>query len=68
MAYKIRKLRNKNIFQIRNTKTNQIHSKHETMDEAKKKVRYLNWLDKQIEIDNMQFPINPFEDLKSYKS
>jgi hypothetical protein len=68
MAYKIRKLRNKNIYQIRNTKTDEIHSKHETMDEAKKKVRYLNWLDKQIEIDQIKFPINPFQDLMNYKS
>jgi hypothetical protein len=68
MAYKIRKLRNKNIYQIRNTKTNEIHSKHETIDEAKKKVRYLNWLDKQIEINQVKFPIDPFEDLRSYKS
>ena len=47
MVYKIRKLRNKDLYQVKNVKTNQIHSKHTTMSNAKKQVRKLNMIDKQ---------------------
>ena len=66
MVYKIRKLRNKDSYQVKNVKTNQIHSKHTTLSNAKKQVRMLNMIDKQKEIDKIQLPVNPFEDLKTY--
>jgi hypothetical protein len=66
MVYKIRKLRNKDSYQIKNVKNNQIHSKHTTLSNAKKQVRMLNMIDKQKEIDKIQLPVNPFEDLKTY--
>ena len=66
MVYKIRKLRNKDLYQVKNAETNQIHSKHATLSNAKKQVRILNRIDKQKEIDKIQLPVNPFEDLKTY--
>ena len=53
MVYKIRKLRNKDLYQVKNAKTNQIHSKHTTLSNAKKQVRMLNMIDKQKEIDKI---------------
>jgi hypothetical protein len=66
MPYKIRKLRNKDLYQVKNIKTNEIHSKHSTLNDAKNQVRLLNRIEKQKEIDMMKLPINPFEDLKTY--
>lgn len=64
--WKIRKLRNKNVYQLKNIKTGEIHSKHSTLENAKKQLRLLYRIDKQKEIDKIQFPINPFEELYSY--
>ena len=36
MTYKIRKLINKDLYQVRNIKTGEIHSKHSTLQDAKK--------------------------------
>ena len=66
MVYKIRKLRNKDSYQVKNIKTNQIHSKHTTLASAKKQVRLLNMIDKQKEIDKIELPVNPFGDLNNY--
>jgi len=66
MVYKIRKLRNKDLYQVKNAKTNQIHSKHSTLQDAKKQVRLLYMIDKQKEIDKIKLPVNPFEELKTY--
>jgi len=59
-------LRNKNVYQLKNIKTGEIHSKHSTLENAKKQLRLLYRIDKQKEIDKIQFPINPFEELYSY--
>ena len=67
MVYKIRKLRNKDLYQVKNAKTNQIHSKHTTLSNDKKQVRMLNMIDKQKEIDKIKLPVNPFEDLLKIK-
>lgn len=66
MPYKIRKLRNKDLYQVKNTKTNQIHSKHSTLPDAKKQVRLLYKIEKQKDIDEIKLPVNPFEELKTY--
>ena len=66
MPFKIRKLRNKDLYQVKNTKTAEVHSKHSTLQDAKKQVRLLYMLEKQKEIDKIQLPVNPFEDLKTY--
>lgn len=66
MSFKVRKLRNKDLYQVKNTKTNEVHSKHSTLKNAKKQVRLLYMLEKQKEIDKIQLPVNPFEDLKTY--
>jgi hypothetical protein len=61
MPYKIRKLRNKDLYQVKNAKTGEIHSKHSTLSDAKKQVRLLHYIDKQKEIDKIKLPVNPFE-------
>ena len=66
MPFKVRKLRNKDLYQVKNTKTGEVHSKHSTLKNAKKQVRLLYMLEKQKEIDKIQLPVNPFEDLKTY--
>lgn len=66
MPYKIRKLRNKDLYQVKNSKTGEIHSKHSTLANAKKQVALLYKIDKQKEIDKITLPVNPFEDLKNY--
>lgn len=66
MGFKVRKLRNKDLYQVKNTKTGEVHSKHSTLENAKKQVRLLYMLEKQKEIDKIQLPVNPFEDLKTY--
>jgi len=66
MVYKIRKLRNKDLYQVKNAKTRQIHSKHSTLQDAKKQVRLLYMVDKQKEINKIKLPVNPFEELKTY--
>lgn len=66
MPFKVRKLRNKDLYQVKNTKTGEVHSKHSTLENAKKQVRLLYTLEKQKEIDKIQLPVNPFEDLKTY--
>jgi hypothetical protein len=66
MPFKIRKLRNKDLYQVKNTKTGEIHSKHSTSQDAKKQVRLLYMIEKQKEIDKIKLPVNPFEDLKTY--
>lgn len=65
MPYKIRKLRNKDLYQVKNSKTGEIHSKHSTLSNAKKQVSLLQLLDKKKELEKVVFPINPFEDLKT---
>lgn len=64
--YKIRKLRNKDVYQVRNVKTGVIHSKHSTLQDAKKQVALLYRLDKQKQIDETKFPVDPFESLRNY--
>lgn len=66
MVFKIRKLRNKELYQVKNAKTGEVHSKHTTLENAKKQVRLLYMIEKQKEIDKIQLPVNPFEDLKTY--
>jgi len=66
MVFKIRKLRNKDLYQVKNAKTGQLHSKHSTLSDAKKQVRLLHMLEKQKEIDKIKLPVNPFEELKNY--
>jgi hypothetical protein len=66
MPFKIRKLRNKDLYQVKNTKTGEVHSKHSTLQDAKKQVRLLYMIEKQKEIDKIKLPVNPFEDLKTY--
>lgn len=66
MPFKVRKLRNKDLYQVKNTKTGEVHSKHSTLENAKKQVRLLYMLEKQKEIDKIKLPVNPFEDLKTY--
>jgi hypothetical protein len=66
MPFKIRKLRNKELYQVKNTKTGEVHSKHSTLENAKKQVRLLYMIEKQKEIDKIKLPVNPFEELKSY--
>ena len=66
MGFKVRKLRNKDLYQVKNTKTGEVHSKHSTLENAKKQVRLLYMLEKQKEIDKIKLPVNPFEDLKTY--
>lgn len=63
MPYKIRKLRNKELYQVKNSKTGEIHSKHANLNDAKKQVRLLYKIEKQKEIDQIKLPVNPFEDL-----
>lgn len=64
--WKIRKLRNKNVYQVKNIKTKEIHSKHSTLENAKKQLRLLYRIDKQKEIDKIKLPINPFAELYNY--
>lgn len=66
MTFKIRKLRNKDLYQVKNVKTGQIHSKHSTLSDAKQQVRLLYKREKQKEIDMIKLPVNPFEELKTY--
>lgn len=66
MPWKIRKLRNKDLYQVKNSKTGEIHSKHSILENAKKQVRLLYMLEKQKEINKIKLPVNPFEDLKNY--
>lgn len=66
MVFKIRKLRNKDLYQVKNAKTGQVHSKHSTLADAKKQVRLLYMIEKQKEIDKIELPVNPFEELKTY--
>lgn len=61
MPYKIRKLRNKDLYQVKNSKTGEIHSKHSTLMNAKKQVRLLHKIDKQKVIDSYTFPVNGFD-------
>jgi len=58
--WKIRKLRNKDLYQVKNIKTQEIHSKHTTLENAKKQVRLLHRIDKQKQIDKIKLPVNPF--------
>lgn len=64
--WKIRKLRNKDLYQVKNIKTGEIHSKHTTLKNAKEQLRLLYRIDKQKEIDKIKFPINPFAELYNY--
>lgn len=64
--WKIRKLRNKDLYQVKNIKTGEIHSKHTTLENAKKQVRLLYKIDKQKEISKVKLPINPFSELYDY--
>lgn len=68
MTYKIRKLRNKDLYQVRNIKTGEIHSKHSTLQDAKKQVSLLYRIDKQKQIDEIKLPFDPFEELRNYLS
>jgi hypothetical protein len=48
---------------VRNIKTGEIHSKHSTLENAKKQVNLLYRIDKQKEINNIKLPVNPFGEL-----
>jgi len=43
--YKIRKIRNKNLYSVKNSKTNQIHSYATTKTKAMNQIRLLNAID-----------------------
>jgi hypothetical protein len=60
MPYKIRKLRSKNEYIVKNSKTNELVSHHDSLDKAQKKIRLLNKIEFEEKLKNMKFPINPF--------
>ena len=49
MPYTIRKIKNKNEYSVKNTKTGVVHSKESTLANAKKQVRLLYM------VDNMKY-------------
>lgn len=61
MPYKIRKLRNKDEYIVKNAKTKQILSKHESLADARKQVDLLDDIDFKERIKHIKFPVNPFE-------
>jgi hypothetical protein len=60
MPYKIRKLRSKNEYIVKNSKTKELISHHNSLDEAHKKIRLLDKLEFKERLKNVKFPINPF--------
>lgn len=46
MPYKLRKIRNKDLYKVYNTETKKIHSKGTSLDKAKAQIRLLNQLEK----------------------
>ena len=46
MPYKLRKIRNKDLYKVYNTETKKIHSKATSLDKAKAQIRILNQLEK----------------------
>lgn len=55
MPYKIRKLRNKDLYQVKNVDTDEIHSKHTTLANAKRQVELLE----RIEYTKKKLAIDP---------
>jgi len=69
MPYKIRKLRGKDLYQLKNVETGKIHSKYSTKKDAEKQLRLLNAIEFKKYTDTLIFPINPFPDgLKAFVS
>ena len=60
MPYKIRKLRSKNEYIVKNSKTNEVVSHHDSLEKAKKKVRLLYKMDFDKKLETIKFPVNPF--------
>ena len=42
MPYQIKKIKNKNLYQVINTQTKKIKSKHTSLENAEKQIRLLN--------------------------
>jgi len=61
MPYKIRKLRNKEEYIVKNIKTKEVLSHHDTLEKAKKKIRLLHKIDFDEKMKTINFPVNPFE-------
>lgn len=55
MPFKIRKLRNKELYQVKNIKTGEIHSKHTSLANAKKQLDILQ----RIEFEERVLKNNP---------
>ena len=62
MTYKIRKLRNKDEYIVKDSKKRVVLSKHESLADAKKEVDNLNKTDFQNWVKTIKFPVNPFTD------
>lgn len=57
MPYEIRKLRNKEEYIVKNSKTKEVLSKHTSLQNAKKQVSLLERIDFKEKIKNIEFPI-----------
>ena len=60
MQCKIRRLRNKDDYIVKNSKTKEVISHHDTLEKAQKKVRLLYKIDFEEKLKTIEFPINPF--------
>lgn len=60
MPYKIRKLRSKDEYIVKNSKTKEVISHHDSLEKAQKKVRLLYKIDFDEKLKTIKFPINPF--------
>ena len=60
MPYKIRKLRSKDEYIVKNSKTKEVISRHDSLEKAQKKVRLLYKIDFDEKLKTIEFPINPF--------
>jgi hypothetical protein len=61
MHYKIRKLRNKDEYIVKNSNTKQILSKHTSLENAKTQIKLLYDIDFNNKMKTIKFPINPFD-------
>jgi hypothetical protein len=53
-------LRSKNEYIVKNLKTKEVISHHDSLDKAQKKIRLLNKIEFEEKLKNVKFPINPF--------
>lgn len=59
----MRKLRGKELYQVKNTKTGEIFSKETTKQKAEAQMRILEMNEFNEYLKTVEFPINPFQDL-----